>query len=279
MNYQLALVFIFGGLGLTALSIYFYFGLKRQENMQKLKMMNFKQEYRDILLKIEHYQNLTQIDKDKIEHLIIEFSYDKEFIGIDLEVTHEMKVIISFYASLLLLHLKDYTYLNLKTIIIYPTAVLIDRVNISGGIYSKDKFLIDGQSSNDTVVIIWDDAKKEAYHPRHENLIVHEFAHEIDFLDGEIDGVPPIEKSKYNEWANTIFKDFDELQDLLHKHKSLGKYKLIGDYAGTNKAEFFAVVSERFFEAPHNLKKKFPELYDELKTFYHMDTIQLRSQE
>ncbi|MDD4854529.1 MAG: zinc-dependent peptidase [Sulfuricurvum sp.] len=76
------------------------------------------------------------------------------------------------------------------------------------------------------------------------------FAHEIDFMDGEIDGVPPIEQSKY---------------------------ELLGAYAASNEAEFFAVVTERFFESPVSLKLHFPELYDEFKDFYMIDTTQLFS--
>ena len=276
MNYELALIFFFGGLGLSAFCVYFFLSMRKQKKLKKLQEMPFKEEHRNILLKIPHYQNLSNQDKNKIEHSILVFAYTKEFIGINLEITHEMKIIIGFYACLLLLHVQTKNcYNNLNTIIVYPTAVMANQESYVNGIYSKEKLLIDGQSSNDTVVLIWNDAKDEAFHPRHDNVIVHEFAHEIDFMDGEIDGVPPIEKSKYNEWTNIIFKDFDVLQKIALKDRDWGKYKLIGKYAATNKAEFFAVISERFFESPHSLKKKFPELYDELKSFYKIQTIDL----
>jgi len=275
-EYNLALIFLFGGLGLTALSIYFFLSIKKQEKLQALQKMPFKEEYREILKKIPHYANLSSTDKEKIEHSIIHFAYTKEFMGVHVEVTHEMKIIIAFYACLLLLHIDTKScYESLQTIIVYPTTVMLDQESYVNGIYSKQKLLIDGQSSNDTVVIIWDDARREVFHPRHDNVIVHEFAHEIDFMDGEIDGVPPIEKSKYNEWAHTVFKDFDTLQKISLKDREWGKYKFIGNYAATNEAEFFAVISERFFESPHSLQKKFPELYNELKSFYNIDTITL----
>lgn len=275
-HYNLALLFLFGGLGLTALGLYFFFSLKKQEKLQALQKMPFKEEYRQILLKIPHYINLSSTDKEKIERSIIRFAYTKEFMGVKLEVTHEMKIIISFYACLLLLHIETKScYESLHTIIVYPTTVMTDQESYVNGIYTKEKLLISGQSANDTVIIIWDEAKREVFHPRHENVIVHEFAHEIDFMDGEIDGVPPIEKSKYNEWTHTVFKDFDALQKISLKNRDWGKYKFIGDYAATNEAEFFAVISERFFESPHSLKKKFPELYNELKSFYKIDTLNL----
>jgi len=275
-QYDLALVFLFGGLGLTALSIYLFYTIRKQEKLQELQKMPFKEEYREILLRIPHYKHLSSSDREKIEHSIMHFAYTKEFMGVNLEITHEMKIIIAFYACLLLLHIETHNcYESLHTIIVYPTAVLSNHESYVNGIYSKEKLLISGQSSNDTVIIIWDEAKREVFHPRHENVIVHEFAHEIDFMDGEIDGVPPIEKSKYSEWAHTVFKDFDTLQKISLKDRDWGKYTFIGSYAATNEAEFFAVISERFFESPHSLKKKFPELYEELKSFYKIDTLTL----
>jgi len=278
MNYNLALVFVFGGLGITVLAIYFLLKLREEERIAKILAMPFDDKYRKYLQQTTHYNKLSTQDKEKIERSILLFSNTKEFIGVGIEVTQEMKVIIAFYACLLLLHKTTKNcYDNLKTIIIYPNAVAFDNIQASNGIYTKEKFLIDGQAANDTVIIIWHDAKKEAYHLRHDNVIVHEFAHEIDFMDGEIDGVPPIEKSKYNEWTNVLFHDYKKLSDVVLKNREWGKYKLLGSYAATNEAEFFAVVTERFFESPASLKKHFPELYKELQDFYKIDTASLLS--
>ena len=80
-----------------------------------------------------------------------------------------------------------------------------------------------------------------------------------------------MEKSKYNEWTRVLFHDFKELQAIARKNRDWGRYKLIGSYAATNEAEFFAVISERFFESPHSFYEKFPELYKELEDFYKID--------
>ena len=279
MSYYLAMLLFFGGLGLLGVTLYFFFKIREEKRLKKLLAQPFDEEYRAYLKNTPHYLNLSQEDREKIERSIIIFTNTKEFIGVGIELTQEMKVIIAFYACLLLLH-KTTTncYDNLKTIIIYPSAVAFENLHSSGGIYTKEKFLIDGQAANDTVIIIWHDAKKEAYHLRHDNVIVHEFAHEIDFMDGEIDGVPPIEKSKYDEWSRVLFGDYKKLSDVVLKNREWGKYKLLGAYAATNEAEFFAVVTERFFESPKSLKKHFPELYDELKSFYKIDTVALVSE-
>ena len=276
MSYYVALILVFGGLGFTVISLVIFFKIKEEKRLEKILALPFNEAYRKYLQTTPHYNQLTQEDKAKIEHSITLFSNTKEFIGAGIDVTAEMKVIIAFYACLLLLH-KTTTncYDNLKTIIIYPNAVALDNVQASNGIYTKEKFLIDGQSANDTVIIVWNDAKKEAYHLRHDNVIVHEFAHEIDFMDGEIDGVPPIENSKYDEWSRVLFGDYKKLSDVVLKNREWGKYKLLGSYAATNEAEFFAVVTERFFESPQSLKKHFPELYKELKDFYKIETVEL----
>ena len=276
MPYYAGLNLLFIGIGLIALLIYLFFYFRKQQLLKKAASTPFKEKHRKLLRKTPHYNRLSSEDKEKIERSIIEFAFMKSFVGVGLEVTEEMKVIIGFYACLLLLHVEDaHCYENLQTIIIYPTAVAIESIQNNGGIFTKEQFMIDGQSANDTVVLIWHDARHEAYHLRHNNVIVHEFAHEIDFLDGEIDGVPPIEKSKYHEWTNVLFGDFEKLSEVALKNRDWGKYKLLGSYAATNEAEFFAVVSERFFESPHALKRDFPELYNELKSFYNIDTTAL----
>jgi len=274
--YNLALLYIFGGMGAFALGLYFLLKLREDERINKILKQPFPDEYKEYLRRIELYRNLPTEDKERIQKSILLFIHTKEFRGVHIDVSEEMKVLIAFHACLLLLHSKIRgCYDQLKTIIIYPSAVAIDNIRTNGGIYAKEKFLIDGQSAGDTVVLIWHDAKREVYHPRHDNVIIHEFAHEIDFMDGVADGVPPIENSKYHQWVETFFKEYQKLENVFEKNRDIGKYKLLGEYATTNEAEFFAVVSERFFESPNALRKKFPNLYKELKEVYGFDPARL----
>jgi Mlc titration factor MtfA (ptsG expression regulator) len=239
MYYYTTLLLFFGLLFAIFVFISFLLSFKKKYFLKKLSRTPFKEEYRKYLKKTNHYNHLSVEDKKKIEQSIIVFINTKEFIGISIEITDEMKVIIAFYACLLLLHKTDLNcYDNLKTIIIYPNAVALENIQISNGIYTKEKFLIDGQATKDTVVIIWHDAKKQAYHLRHNNVIIHEFAHEIDFMDGEIDGVVPIERSKYDQWTHILFTDYKKLNEVVVKNRDFGKYKLLGRYAATNEAEF-----------------------------------------
>ena len=98
-------------------------------------------------------------------------------------------------------------------------------------------------------------------------------------MDGEIDGVPPMEASRYHEWTQVMYHEYQKLSEKSMQGRYLGKYKIIGNYAASNEAEFFAVATERFFETPQSLKEHFPDIYRELKQFYRIDPVSLFSTE
>ncbi len=276
MDYHLALLYVFAGLGTIYFTFLFLSDIRMNRNLEKIKKLPFTEQYESIITKTPHYNKLSIVDKIKLQRSIVYFIHTKKFIGVGITVTDEMKALIAFYACLLLLHKQtDNCYNNLKSIIIYPYSVIVKQLHSNGGIYTKEQLIIEGQSANDTVVITWHEAKRESYHMRHNNLIIHEFAHEIDFMDGEIDGIPPIEHSKYDSWVNVLYKEFNALNSKVLKNRDWGKYTLLGAYAASNEAEFFAVVTERFFESPVSLKQHFPELYREFEDFYQIDTAQL----
>ena len=269
---------IFMGLGITAFVGLIFSQYREQQKIENIKKLPFNVRYEVILHKTPHYHRLTSDDQLKLQRSLLVFIHTKEFIGIGLVVNDEMKVLIGFYACLLLIHKNtENCYDNLKTIVIYPHSIMTKQIRSFGGIYAQEEFMIQGQSVNDTVVITWHEAKQESYQMRHNNVIIHEFAHEIDFMDGEIDGVPLIEQSKYDGWVHILYKEFNALNTIAVKNREWGKYKLLGAYAANNEAEFFAVVTERFFESPVSLKFHFPELYDEFKDFYQIDTAALFS--
>lgn len=256
-------------IGFTLLSAYFLYTFYKRKKLQKILAQPVKKEYINILNKIPLYARLNGNEKQQIYKSMLIFMNTKEFVGIDVDVTKEMKVVIAFHACLLLLHVTPHNcYENLVTILIYPHTIVAKQTSANGGIFTKGEFLLEGQSAGDTVVIAWNDAKKDAYHLYENNVVVHEFAHEIDFMEGSANGVPPLVYSKYHEWARILSKEFNKLSDVALKNRDWGKYKLIGAYATTNEAEFFAVVTERYFEKPNALKKHFPELFAELNVFY-----------
>ncbi len=275
MDYYLSVLIILFQIGVGIFLFYILFSRYKKKRLQKILNAPFLKEHEAILLKIPHYNKLNQTDQRDIQKSIMLFINTKEFIGVHCIVTMEMKLVIGFYACLLLLHVsKENCYENLKTIIIYPNTIISKEIRSNGGIYTNERFLLEGQSASDTVVLSWHEAKKEAYHPSHGNVIIHEFAHEIDFMDGKVDGVPPMPASKYEAWARSLGRNFIALNKVVLKNREWGKYKLLGSYASTNEAEFFAVITELFFEKPNALKEEFPDLYNELLGFYKIEFLE-----
>lgn len=103
------------------------------------------------------------------------------------------------------------------------------------------------------------------------DVVLHEFAHQLDQQDGSADGVPILEsRSSYTTWARILGTEYERLQDLVKRHRK----SLIDEYGATDPAEFFAVVTELFFKRPKRLQRDKPDLYDELKTYYKVDPAQ-----
>jgi len=101
--------------------------------------------------------------------------------------------------------------------------------------------------------------------------VLHEFAHQLDQEDGIADGAPILDKrSSYTTWAHILSKEYEQLRSYAQHHKK----SVMDKYGATNPAEFFAVATETFFEKPVQLKKKAPDLYAELKSFYNVDPIE-----
>jgi len=241
----------------------------------KLKQIEKKpltKEEKETLQNIELYNKLPENLKNIIHFKIHRFKLEKQFIGVKLQITEEIKTVISFYACLPTLYYKYFCYPSLKYIYVYPYTIILNQKNTFNGIVSHEEFLISGEAVGESVVLVWNEAKKEAYHNLGRNVIIHEFAHELDFEEGSIDGIPPIDHSMYSEWNKMFLIEYNKFKNRLVKNRFLGKYKLIDKYAATNKAEFFAVLSEYYFMKPCILKKHFPNIYKELQNFYKVQT-------
>ena len=268
INYYLLLIqFLFAWIGVFLLwqGIGYF---RRMWQYKKLKSTQFPNVYKEILQPLGHYQVLSHVHKEKIHLLILAFLDDKEFVEAKMRIDDEIKVIIAFYASLMRLGFEFGEKDDVSTVIVYPHHFILDHTETVGGIRHNERFVLEGQSANGTVAISWQDIKYNIEHHDKGNVIIHEFAHELDFEDGFADGTPILEGSNYRSWS-TVFSD---AFDTLRKERNSERVTFFGTYALKNEAEFFAVCSERFFQAPKRLKSYFPELYEELKRFYKLDT-------
>ena len=162
---------------------------------------------------------------------------------------------------------------NWHQITVYPTPFRNGRENL----VSTDGFLVSwaGVQSGETsqqggIIIDWQD---DAPHPLRNyanQVLMHEMAHKLDMLDGNTNGHPPLHKNmNHQAW----YKAFEEAFNDLNYQLERGKITLINPYAATNPAEFFAVTTEYFFEAPQRLNRVYPKVYQQLVSFYHQDPI------
>ena len=119
------------------------------------------------------------------------------------------------------------------------------------------------------MVLAWDAVRAGASDANDgHNVVLHEFAHQLDQEDGTSNGAPILEhRTQYVAWARILGAEFTALRAAAEQ----GRPTDIDPYGATDPAEFFAVVTEEFFERPEALRRRHPDLYEELRAFYRQD--------
>ena len=220
---------------------------------------------------------LPAADRDELGGHIQVFLAEKKFEGCDgLEITDEIRVTIAAQACILLLHRQTDYFSKLLSILVYPSTYVVPggRMMEGGMVDTSPQARLGESWVSGVVLLVWDSVLAGArdIHDGH-NVVLHEFAHQLDQEDGVSDGLPILpQRSMHVAWARVLGHDFDELvREKQHHHRDV-----IDKYGATNAAEFFAVVTEAFFEKSIQLRTKHPELYDEFKQFYCQDPAALR---
>lgn len=199
---------------------------------------------------------------------------EKPFIGCaGLEVTDEMRVLIAAQASLLQLNRAAGGFPNLRQVLVYPGAFVVDRQTPgAAGLVHDERRVLAGESWHQGQVILsWDDVLAGAADPADgQNVVIHEFAHQLDSETGPPNGAPLLgRRERYARWAAVLQGAFDDLRGRLARAEP----SVLGAYAATNPAEFFACASEVFFEAPAALAAEQPALFDELAGCYRVNPL------
>jgi Mlc titration factor MtfA (ptsG expression regulator) len=217
------------------------------------------------------YTHLSANEKQRLHGTINVFLDEKRFEGCGgLEITEEIRVTIAAQACMLLLNRPIGVYPRLQTILVYPSTYVAGEKGMFGSGEPESVRLGESWQSG-VVVLAWNSVKGGAanFHDGH-NVTIHEFAHQLDQDGGAADGAPVLEdRSAYRTWAHIFSNEYADFKDETeHGHRTC-----IDQYGATNPAEFFAVATETFFEKPEQLHQKRPELYKELKMYYHIDPL------
>jgi Mlc titration factor MtfA (ptsG expression regulator) len=219
---------------------------------------------------------LTAQERGELRKLAILFLHYKSLEGAhDLTITQEMALIIALQACLPILKLGLHWYDGWVSVIVYPARFAPDRVYVDEiGLEHRTDSVLSGESwHKGPVILSWEDSQHAGVTDGY-NLVIHEFAHKLDVLNGSANGFPPLHKGmQAANWSKALKEAFDDFQSKL----SSNRYTPIDEYAATSPAEFFAVLSEVFFERPDILCDFYPQVYDQFKLFYQQNPLERMS--
>jgi MtfA peptidase len=217
-------------------------------------------------------ETLTPNERRELEKLMLVFLDEKSFEGANgLVLNDEMKVTVASQACFLLLNRDTDIYPELDSIVLYPTAYKARKVESlgSGVVIEHDQVRLGESWSRGLVVLAWDAVRSGTMNASDgRNVVLHEFAHQLDQEDGVADGAPELaDRASRKSWAEVLGAEFADLEEHVH----VGRSTDIDEYGATNPAEFFAVVTEMFFEQGLLLRGNRPDLYQQFASFYQQD--------
>ncbi len=228
---------------------------------RRLDSRPFPEAWREILARhVPFVERIPDDRRAKFERDLIVFEHEKTFVGArGFEVDEEVRVVVSAAAVRLVLYLDIEVFDRVREIVIYPAAYR--HPELDGAVL--------GQVSHWNVVVLsWEDVLAGLQNPYDgRDTATHEFAHVLDRESGAFNGTPTLRaREDYEPWGRILSEHYLKLRAGRRGHRPL-----LSNYAATNEAEFFAVATEVFFERPAVMKRRAPDLYEELHRFYGFD--------
>ena len=249
------------------------FGFFKRRRHKKARSRPFPPEWSEIIQRnVPYCARLSDAEQRQLRDNIKVFLTEKRFEGCaGLEITDEIRLTIAAQACILLLNRRGDYYSRMKSIFVYPREFFVERTfRKPDGVVVEVEFGRLGESwYRGPVVLAWDSVRHGAADSRDgRNVVFHEFAHQLDSESGPVDGAPQLDRQlMYLAWARVLGAEYAELiDDIEHSRRTI-----VSAYGATSPAEFFAVITECFFERPTQLRRKHPELYEQLRRFYHQD--------
>jgi Mlc titration factor MtfA (ptsG expression regulator) len=249
------------------------FSWLRKRRRQKILAEPFPEAWLGILRKnVAHYQHLSEAEQTRLRNDIQIFVAEKHWEGCGgLTMTDEIRVTIAAQAMLLVLGLQHNYFDRVMSILVYPHGYrAVETDTLTGAMTPQSSSDRLGEAHyRGAVILSWADTLAEGRHPGHgHNLVYHEFAHQLDMLDGVVDGTPPLETPEQaRRWKEVMAREYQALIEASEQ----GRATLLDQYGTTNEAEFFAVATECFFEKPAAMRRRHPQMYDLLREYYHQD--------
>lgn len=247
---------------------------RKAQRRERLRAEPFPDHWRRVIeTRVPVFARLDSADQDELLGHVRVLLEEKHFEGAGgLLMRDEVRLTIAAQAALLLLHRDTDYFPRLTSIIVYPRGyVATDATSAEDGIWSEGDEHLLGHTQRDlrALVLAWDEAKAGAADPDDgHNLVLHEFAHQLDFEDGSTDGTPVLDSAaQVRTWARV----FEQELEALRRAADAGEVTVLDAYGAEDPAEFFAVATETFFERAAKLRERHPGLYEELRRFYRQD--------
>lgn len=251
------------------------FGLKTWRRRRILKNTRLPEElWQTLLARVALTNNLSTPEQQRLHDWVVLFLHEKEFSGAtEFEITDSARLVIAIQACLLILNLDIDYYAGWSSIIVYPSLFRPRRsyTDEYGVVHQTSRVLAGEAWDSGPLILSWDEVEEDLHTQDHNgNVVIHEFAHKLDMLNGVANGMPPLHKEmSLHSWT----QDFSAAYETFCEQVENGEPTVVDSYAAENPAEFFAVISEGFFIAPESLQEAFPQIYAQLKAFYRQDPL------
>ena len=273
---QMKKVMVLGLIMMVIIALIWIVPALKQLRRQRIKEKPFSIDGEIIIQQnLPIYRHMPEKLRKSLQGHIKVILAEKQFVGCGgLEITEEMKLIIAAVASLLLLNERGEYYPKLCSILVYPGAYVAPQSKrINNYVVQESKEVRLGESwSRDRIVLSWAQIKYDTQNWQDgHNVILHEFAHQLDSEKGTANGVPILpHKSDYVTWAKVFTREYQQLINQVRR----GKRTVMDAYGTMNPAEFFAVATETFFEKPKLMVQRHPALYHQLKQYYKFNPVE-----
>ncbi|WP_404309071.1 zinc-dependent peptidase [Neorhodopirellula lusitana] len=257
--------------GLVPIAAVVFYWLRRKTRRRLAVIgQEFPASWESILRsRVEFFVALSPEEQERFRNLMKVFLDEVAITGIRTDVDEVTRVLVAASAVIPILGFDDFEYATLGEVLIYPGS-FDDKYKTEGNANANTLGMV-GVNHLSGVMILSKPSLIAGFDNTTDkrNVGIHEFAHLVDKADGEVDGVPPLaDPADLNPWVRWVGEELRR-DATSHEH--------IDDYAFTNEAEYFAVLSEYFFETPTLLQQRNPKLYDMLRKMYHQDTQRLLS--
>lgn len=246
--------------------------LRRRRRRQVLSVAFPAQWQETLEQRLGHYSVISEKERKRLREVVQIMLDEKEWEGCrGLELTDAMRVVIAGSAAILVLGFDDFYFDNVQTILVYPNAFVVkeERALAGGATVEEESDRLGEAHARGPVILAWDEVQENALRPGYgQNLIFHEFAHQLDMLNGAFDGTPDLATNDLAQrWARVMNDEFLRLQ----RAERRGRETLLDPYGANNPAEFFAVATECFFDSPHAMRGVYPDLYAIFREYFRQD--------